>query len=403
MSAAGGPSIWMVPRRPDPDFVGRAAELAALEGALAASGRSALTQPASVHGLGGVGKTLLAVEYAHRHASDYDAVFWLAAENPTTLAPAFAELARALSLPETGEPDQNVRIAAVLRWLEAHSRWLLVLDNAERREDVEPFLPRRHAGHVLITSRNPDWHPIARAVKVRPLPRTESIELLCKGLESADAAEADRLAEALGDLPLALAQAAAFVRETGVRFADYREGFQTRWAEFDREQPAEPGYGRTVAVTLALALDRLRAGGADASPAETLLARCAFYAPERIPRELLACEFPAEATLNGAIRTLRRFSLIETDAGFVTVHRLVQKAARDRMTPEAQADFAKDAVLNLCERFPIESYNVTTWPECRRLLDHCLYAAVHAIERDAAATPLAEILNRIGIHLGIFN
>jgi hypothetical protein len=76
MSDAPGP-IWMVPRRPDPDFVGRTA-----------------TQPAGIHGLGGVGKTLLAVEFAHRHADTYDAVFWLAAENPTTLAPAFAELAR---------------------------------------------------------------------------------------------------------------------------------------------------------------------------------------------------------------------------------------------------------------------------------------------------------------------
>src|SRR3954447_25642494 len=169
MSSAGGPSIWMVPRRPAPDFVGRAAELAALEQALTASGRSALTRPVSVHGLGGVGKTLLAVEFAYRHADAYDAVFWLAAENPTTLAPAFAELARELALPEAGEPDQNVRIAAVLRWLEAHPRWLLVLDNAERREDVEPFIPRRHAGHVLITSRNPDWHGLARAVKIRPL------------------------------------------------------------------------------------------------------------------------------------------------------------------------------------------------------------------------------------------
>ena len=84
MAEAPVPKIWMVPRRPDPDFVGRAAELAALEQALAASGRSALTQPASGHGLGGVGKTLLAVEFAHRHANAYDAVFWLAAENPTT-------------------------------------------------------------------------------------------------------------------------------------------------------------------------------------------------------------------------------------------------------------------------------------------------------------------------------
>src|SRR6516225_188620 len=107
----------MVPRWRDPDFVGREGELAALESALAATGSSALTQPATVHGLGGVGKTLLAVEFAYRHAGEYRAVLWVPAENPTTLASAFADLARELGLPEAGEPDQTVRITAVLRWL----------------------------------------------------------------------------------------------------------------------------------------------------------------------------------------------------------------------------------------------------------------------------------------------
>ena len=316
MSAPGGP-IWMVPRWRDPDFVGRADELATLERALAASGRSALTQPASVHGLGGVGKTLLAVEFAYRHADDYDAVLWLAAENPPVLASAFADLARELHLPEADEPDQNVRTAAVRRWLETHPRWLLVFDNAERREDLAPYVPRRLAGHVLITSRNPDWRPLAREVRIRPLPRADSITLLRSGLESGDAAEADRLAEALGDLPLALAQAAAFVRETGITFADYLQRFRTRRAELERDPRAEPGYGRTVAATLALALDRLRGGQEGASPAERLLARGAFYAPDRIPRDLLADEFPDDATLDEAIRTLRSYSLVEADAGTV--------------------------------------------------------------------------------------
>jgi hypothetical protein len=170
----------MVPRWRDPDFVGREGELAALESALAATGSSALTQPATVHGLGGVGKTLLAVEFAYRHADDYRAVLWVPAENPTTLASAFADLARQLGLPEAGEPDQDAQVAAVLRWLGSPTsgRWLLVFDNAERREDIEPYVSGRHAGHVLITSRNPAWRPLAQAVKIRPLPRSESIRLL---------------------------------------------------------------------------------------------------------------------------------------------------------------------------------------------------------------------------------
>jgi hypothetical protein len=303
-----GRSTWMVPRRRDPHFVGREDELRALEEALASTGASALTQPASIHGLGGVGKTLLAVEFAHRHSDHYDHVLWLVAENPTALASAFADLARELSLPEAADPDQNARTAAVRRWLAATGRWLLVFDNAGRREDVEPYVPQRHSGHVLITSRNPEWAPLARAVKVRPLPRAKSIELLLlrKGLEGTGEAEADELAEALGDLPLALALAAAFVRETGCTFGDYLRRFKARWAEFDQQQQAEPGYGRTVGVTLGLALDRLREGHSGASPAETLLTVCAFLAPTNIPRELLADELPDEATLDAAVRALTR-------------------------------------------------------------------------------------------------
>ena len=120
MSIPNGP-IWMVPRRRNPDFVGREDELAAIVEALAGTGRSALTQPATVHGLGGVGKTLLAVEFAHRHADDYAVVLCLAAGESTTLASAFANLARELGLPEAADPDQGARITAVLRWLEAHA------------------------------------------------------------------------------------------------------------------------------------------------------------------------------------------------------------------------------------------------------------------------------------------
>ena len=389
MSAPSGPICWMVPRRRDPDFVGRVDELAALEQALAASGRSALTQPASVHGLGGVGKTLLAVEFAHRHADDYDAVLWLAAENPTVLASAFADLARELHLSEADEPDQNVRTAAVLRWLETHPRWLLVFDNAERREEIEPYVPRRLTGHVLITSRNPDWRPLAREIKISPLPRVDAIALLRGDPASGDAAEAGRLAEELGDLPLALAQAAVFVRKTGITFAEYLQRFRTRRAELERAQRAEPGYGRTVAATLALALDRLRGVQAGASPAERLLARCAFYAPDRIPRDLLADEFPAEAMLDEAIRTLRSYSLVETDAGTVTVHRLVQRAVRDRMDPAVRAAYAEFAVQKLDAKFPKGPDDVRTWPECRKLLDHALHAAEQATEHHVATTAIA--------------
>jgi nucleoside phosphorylase/tetratricopeptide (TPR) repeat protein len=394
-----GSQVWTIPRRRDPDFVGRSAELAALEKALAATGRSALTQPASVHGLGGVGKSLLAVEFAYRHADDYDAVLWLAAENPTTLAAGFADLARELRLPEADEPDQGVRTAAVLRWLESHGRWLLIFDNAVRREDLDPYVPHRPAGHILITSRNPDWHPLARGIKVETLPRADSVALLRSGDEGGQEAEADRLASALGDLPLALAQAAAYVRQTGITFADYLGRFQARRAEIARPDLAEPGYGQTFSAMLSLALDALRGDRPEASPAERVLSRCAFWAPDRIPRELLAGEWTDATTLDDAIRTLRSFSLVETDAGTISVHRLVQWAVQGRMTPAEQAEFAEHAVDKVYERFPSRPQDARTWPECRRLLDHALHAAELAIQRDVAKTTVVGLLNLVGVHL----
>ena len=363
-------------------------------------GRSALTQPASVHGLGGVGKTLLAVEYAYRHADDYDAVFWLAAENPAALASAFADLAGTLGLPEASERDQSLRTAAVRRWMESNARWLLVFDNAERRQDVEPYLPVRLKGHVLITSRNPDWQPLARPVAVRPLPRPDSVALLRgeEGLGSEP--EADRLADALGDLPLALAQAAAYVRATACSFAEYLGRFRAQDAALENEAWAEPGYGRTVAATLEVALAALRPPGQDGpGPAETLLARCAFYAPEAIPRELLAADFPDAAALDAAVRTLRRYSLAETASGTLSVHRLVQRAVRSRMPVGQQESFAGCAVEVVYGLFPGEPDDVRTWPESERLLAHALHAADLAVGLGVATEPTAGLLNQVGIHL----
>jgi tetratricopeptide (TPR) repeat protein len=387
--------VWMIPRRRDPDFVGRNDELAALEAALKAAGGSALTQPVAVHGLGGVGKTLLAVEFAFRHADDYNKVLWLAAEEPTTLASSFANLARELGLRLAEKSDQAVRTAAVLRWMESNDRWLLVFDNAVRREDVESYVPQRHAGHVLITSRNPDWQPLARPLKVRTLLRPDSVGLLRGDPPQGDEAEADRLADALGDLPLALAQAAAYIRETARPFAEYLQRFQAQEAAFEGEQ-AEPGYGQTVAATLELALSALGRGDGEAFGPGDVLARCAFYAPDLIPRELLEADFPDGNRLDASIRELRRYSLVETGAGLVSVHRLVQRAAQMRMTSAERLAFSRHAVELLKLLFPKQPDDVRTWPACERLLDHAIHVTQDPEGSGDAGVLVAVVLDRVG-------
>jgi tetratricopeptide (TPR) repeat protein len=391
--------IWMVPRRQDPQFVGRKDELRAIKQNLAGAGSSTLTQPVAIHGLGGVGKTSLAVEFAYWRADDYNAVLWLSAEDPTTLASAYADLAGELLLPEASALDPSSRIAAVRLWLRDHGSWLLVFDNAERREDVEPYVPSRIIGHVLITSRHPDWGNLARSIKVPPLPPSDSVKLLLQGLEGGNTTEPCGLADDLGGLPLALAQANAYIRRTACSFRDYRERFRVQGTEFDHRQMAEPGYGRTVAATLALALDRLRTEPELNSPAERLLARCAFYAPEGIPRDLFTDLFRNEPLLEEAIETSRAYSLIETKNGAISVHRLVQWAVRTRIGSAAWCEVAGHAVRRAFELFPSDADDAGAWPVCRPILEHALCAAEHALGRNVDVAIAAGLLERIGVHL----
>jgi hypothetical protein len=187
--------------------VGRMAELEALMQALAATGRGAITQPRAITGLGGIGKTQLALAYAYTHLADYDLIRWLRAEEPTALAADYAGLAPALGLdPET--PDQAALIAAIRGRLERTNRWLLVFDNATQPAAIEPYLPPTGRGHVLITSRWRDWEGMAEALELEVLPKAEAIDLLLgEGIgDAAQHAAAAELAGKLGRLPLALAQ-----------------------------------------------------------------------------------------------------------------------------------------------------------------------------------------------------
>src|SRR5438045_3533214 len=189
----------------------------------AASGRAAITPPHAITGLGGVGKTTLALRYAYAHLADYDLIRWLPAEEPATLAAAYAGLAAPLGL-DPATPDQPALIAAIRARLERTPRWLLVLDNATDPASLDPYLPRLGAGHVLVTSRRQDWGEAAGTLELDVLPEDEAVALLLGDAPADDAARAQAaaLAAELGRLPLALAQAGAFMRARKLDVAAYR-------------------------------------------------------------------------------------------------------------------------------------------------------------------------------------
>ena len=213
-----GQAFWNVPHPRNPSFTGREAEIAGLRECLARKRKTALAQ--AISGLGGIGKTQTAVEYAYRYRDKYKAVLWLNAESPLSLNTGCGDIARQMPLPHD-EKDLDQAAAAVKDWLGTHRDWLLILDNADDPAVLEPFLPTDHEGHILITSRAQDFQHlgILAPVELGELPIEDATAFLLRrcGREGADEAErgaARELAGELDGLPLALEQAAAYIVAT---------------------------------------------------------------------------------------------------------------------------------------------------------------------------------------------
>jgi tetratricopeptide (TPR) repeat protein len=323
----------------NPDFTGRETMLRALRESLL-SKISVL--PQTLHGFGGVGKTQLAVEYIYRFLDEYDLVWWIPAEQQTLVLQSLAALSRQLGMQEMENLQE--RVDSVLTTLASSDmRWLLVFDNANQPEDLSRFMPSV-GGHVVITSRNHEWSQLGGAIEVDVFDREESIELIRKRGKDISPADADRLAEKLGDLPLALEQAATWQSGTGMPVGQYLELFDQHVQELLSEgKPTS--YPTTVAAFLHLAVERLR----NESPASAeLFELFAFLGAEPVPANLLRAGREAALSeplrhalrdpirMNRAIRELRRSGLARVDHNvqFMQVHRLMQLILRDGMSED---------------------------------------------------------------------
>jgi tetratricopeptide (TPR) repeat protein len=403
------PRIWNVYRR-NPNLTGRDALLASLHDALVSDHPAARRQ--AICGLGGVGKTQLAVEYAYRYASAYTLVWWVRADDAATLAADFAGLATELDparlgLSEMGTIHQPAVVDAVRRWLEHNRNWLLIFDNARQPTDLRDYLPQRETGHVLITSRNRVWGNTAQFFGIKELEAEDAAEFLLRRTGQGDAEAARVLASELGQLPLALEQAGAYMEASGSSLAGYLQLFRTRQAQVLRRADPPADYPATVATAWELAFQEVRAASSEAAD---LLNLCAFLASEDIPHDLLSrgsqqlpealSRIVSDAWLwNEAMKAVRQYSLLELVDDALRVHRLVQAVARDRLEPEARRDWAQVTVRIVKCAFPFDGDDVRTWPPCVRLLPHALAAAGHA---EALAVDLVlsgALLKQVGLYL----
>ena len=370
-----------VPPR-NPHFTGRKQLLTQLRKRLVDSTAETALVPHALHGLGGVGKTQLAVEYVYRYAQEYDLVWWVSAEDLAQVRASLVDLALSLGILEHPEANRTVDGALdALRIGHPYRRWLLVFDNADRPADLEPYLPYP-TGHVLVTSRNVAWSERASTVEVDVLERSESIALLQERAPRLTSEDADRLAERLDNLPLALEQAAAWIAETGMPVGEYLELFET---QFERLTDAPPlGYPATVGATFQLALERLRERSLSAAQ---LLGICAFLGPVPISVSLLRegsrviLPTPLDDTLRnnpvglrGLVREIGRYALARLNANSdeITVHRLVQLVVRAQLGAEERKETQAAAQRILTHFSPSEPDRRDNWARHAELSPHIL-------------------------------
>lgn len=402
------PPIWNVPHLRNPNFTGREDLLTQLRDKLTSGEHAAVTQ--AVSGLGGVGKTQLATEYAYRHASDYELVWWVRSEEPARLASDYAGLAGALGLPEKDATEQSAAIEAVRRWLEQNGGWLLVFDNVPGRQDVRDYLPQGGTGHVIITSRDPIWSGVASPLAVQVWPRGESIKFLVNRTDESDEAAANELAEAVGDLPLALERAAAYMDETRRSIASYLDLFRGQQRDLLNRRDEAADYPLSVAAALELSIERVEE---DTRAAADLLNLCAFLAPDDIPLDIiragtehlperLAAAARDDLAWDKAIGALLRYSLVERSGDALSVHRLVQAVTRDRLAEDETGTWAGAAVSVLDGAFPSDVQNdLAAWPVCSLLLPHALVATAHAEGLNVALESVSGLLNPLGMYLRV--
>ncbi len=355
-SLIGLSSYWYIPFQRNPFFTGRASLLQRLHECLYSKRSVALSQSYALSGLGGIGKTQLALEYAYQHVLNYNAIFWIAAETSDTISASFSSIAEQLQLPEHQEGDQQKIVKAVLRWLAIRKGWLLIFDNVEDTVFLKPFLPSARQGVILMTTRMNALGGLAYTFKLSPFSSKDAMTFLLRRAGLVDPlvsreipaelkASAHKLIEAMDGLPLALDQAGGYIEKVGCSFEDYLLLYQSHQVRLLNERSEVADHPHSVLKTFLLSFEKL----AQINPlAADLLHFCAFLAPEAIPEDLFLQKPGFSASISGvgisdlfilnqALGDAMQYSLLhrQPQSRTFSLHRLVQVALRASLDDES--------------------------------------------------------------------
>ncbi len=391
-----------IPR--NPNFTGRETTLTELADGFNSDDHHTAIQV--IKGMGGVGKTQVALEFAYRYGSAYRVIWWLNAADESVLASDYAAFAVAADLPEK-TASRPTAIAAVRQWLESNQGWLFIFDSVKQPQEVHDYLPCEPSGQILLTSRHQVWEKRFRALHLDAWPHAEAVSFLVRRTTLENTPDAENIAGTMKNLPLALEHAGAWIAANESDCAGYLKLIDARHRQLWENRNPPLNYPDTVGTTCCLSVEKVEA---EIPIGVLVLNLCAFFASHDIPLRLIQAASAHVSTelsallmdmtvLDEGIDVLNRYALVDRRPDGLSIHRLVQVAIQDHLSAAERKLWSNVAVRALNTVFVVDDGKPVSSQAGPSLLAHSRIAIAHADKYEVAQDATADLLDKIGVYL----